>query len=155
MSLPTPVVLSPGELADTVRRFAARPALWRPLVRFTSPGRHYRRLEVTADHEVWLLTWLPGQGTEIHDHGGSAGSFGVVEGALTERAFHAPAPAPRLLGTGAVRAFGPRHIHQVTNRGARPAVSIHAYAPALTTQSYYAQDADGGLTLVRTDAVTE
>ena len=33
----------------------------------------------------WLLSWLPGQGTGLHDHGGSAGAFAVVRGTLHER----------------------------------------------------------------------
>ncbi len=154
MSASAPAVISSARLAGTVRRFAARPGLWRPLVRFTSPDRFYRRLARTDAYEVWLLTWLPGQGTEIHDHGGSAGSFGVVEGALTEHAYPAPGGGRRLV-TGAVRAFGPRYVHRVTNEGDRPAVSIHAYAPALTTQTYYRREADGRLTAVRTDAVAD
>ncbi|SOD63892.1 Cysteine dioxygenase type I [Streptomyces zhaozhouensis] len=152
---------TPHELAATVRAFAARRELWEPLVRFTRPERWYRRLAVGTDHEVWLLTWLPGQGTEIHDHGGASGAFGVVRGELTERAFalpgaEAPRP-PRLRGLTppAVRAFGPRHVHQVTNPGPEPAVSIHAYAPALATMSYYADTGDGALRLVRTDGVDD
>ncbi|WP_243740954.1 hypothetical protein [Streptomyces sp. 8K308] len=82
MTAPVAAPRTPNELADTVRWFAARQELWRPRVGFTAPERFYLRLERTADHEVWLLTWLPGQGTEIHDHGGASGSFGVVQGTL-------------------------------------------------------------------------
>ena len=28
-----------------------------------------------ADAQVWLLSWLPEQGTPLHDHGTSAGAF--------------------------------------------------------------------------------
>ncbi|RKN03309.1 cysteine dioxygenase [Streptomyces radicis] len=155
MSAPTPAIITPAELELTVRSFAARTDLWRPQVRFTRPDRWYRRLERNADFEVWLLTWLPGQGTEIHDHGGSSGAFGVVQGTLTERVFPAAGPVVRQVDVGGVRPFGPHYVHEVTNRGGGPAVSIHAYAPALTTQSYYRWDADGGLALSRTEPVTE
>ncbi|WP_062214190.1 cysteine dioxygenase family protein [Streptomyces sp. NBRC 109706] len=150
---------TPQELAATVRAFAARRALWEPLVRFTTPDRWYHRLDAGAEHEVWLLTWLPGQGTEIHDHGGASGAFGVVRGTLTERSFAPPevettrGPGVRTLTTDGLRSFGPRHVHEVTNRGDEPAVSIHAYAPALTTMSYYTEIADGRLRLERTDPV--
>jgi hypothetical protein len=40
------------------------------------------------------LSWLPGQATGFHDHGGSAGAFAVVWGTLL------PARAWRLSGTG-------------------------------------------------------
>ena len=153
---PTPSPLTPRHLADTVRSFAARPESWRPRVRFTTSRRWYQRLEVTEDHEVWLLTWLPGQGTEIHDHGGSSGSFSVVQGTLTERAFGpGGGTRERSLGPGAVRAFGPEYIHQVVNELTAPAVSIHAYSPVLSRQSYFAQTPDGGLRLLRTEVVED
>lgn len=149
--------LTPTTLAETVRRFAARPELWRERVEFTTPERFYTRLEVTEEHEVWLLTWLTGQGTEIHDHGGASGAFTVVQGTLTERTFPTSArpvqPSPWELPTESIRAFGPRHTHQVTNLGEVGAVSIHAYSPALSAMSYYRQLPDGRVELVRTEGV--
>lgn len=148
--------LTPALLAETVRSLAARPALWRPRVTFTAPGRWYGRLEAAETHEVWLLTWLPGQGTEIHDHGGSSGAIAVVQGELTERLFPANGPVERTLTPGGVRPFGGHHIHQVVNSGTAPAISVHAYAPALATQTYYRLEGDGRrLTPVRTEAVGE
>lgn len=134
--------------AQIARRLAATPALWRPLVRFDARERFATRLPATGDdHEIWLLTWLPGQGTAWHDHGGSAGAFTTVQGVLTEQ--HATpgthgqpavvAPGVRRLATGAVRPFGAQHIHQVTNPDPSPAVSIHVYAPALTEMTDYAR----------------
>ena len=64
--------------------FAAAPEQWPVAPRFNPLDRWYHRLHVADDHEVWLLTWLPGQGTEWHDHGGSAGAFHVFSGTLTE-----------------------------------------------------------------------
>lgn len=152
--------LAPGTpklLADTARRIAAQPALWRPRLRFTSPERFYIRLEQSSEYEVWLLTWLPGQGTDIHGHGGSAGAFTVVQGVLTERAFpptSLPVHPPRLtLVAGATRSFGPRHVHEVRNAGDQPAASIHAYAPALTTMTYYRHLPDGRLVTERVEGV--
>jgi predicted metal-dependent enzyme (double-stranded beta helix superfamily) len=109
---------------------------------------------------VWLLTWLPGQGTDLHDHGGSAGAFHVLTGSLTEDTVipgtpsrsiaDGPAGGPgsparitaRELGEGAGRRFGTRHIHRITNRSTRPAISIHVYGPALTTMTRYRIGAD-------------
>ncbi len=94
-----------------------------------------------ADAQVWLLTWLPGQGTPLHDHGGSAGAFAVVRGALTEETVGGTAGAvrevPAELSAGRVRPFGPHHVHRVTNRGTVAAVSVHAYTPALRQMSTY------------------
>ncbi|GAA2079811.1 hypothetical protein GCM10009801_37680 [Streptomyces albiaxialis] len=150
-------VLSPARLARTARSFAARPDLWRPRVRFGAEERWHARLEQTPEYEVWLLTWLPGQGTEIHDHGGASGAFTVVEGVLTERSFRLGPPAAhaRELREGAVRSFGPRYVHEVGNRGTVPAVSVHAYAPVLATMSYYRETAGGRIALDRTDPVED
>ncbi|NJP65616.1 cysteine dioxygenase [Streptomyces spiramenti] len=149
---------SPASLAALARRFAADPGSWERVVRFTAPERFYTRLSVEADHEVWLLTWLPGQGTEIHDHGGSSGAFTVVRGELTEGTFLPGAVTPqrvepRRLPVGGLRSFGPRYVHEVVNRGTEPAASIHAYAPALTAMSTYRRRADGILVLDRTEEV--
>src|SRR3954471_20309648 len=78
---------------------AARSDLWEPLVRFRESSRWTALLEPDAvrpfldpslhaelaDAQIWLLTWLPGQGTPLHDHGHSAGAFAVARGTLTER----------------------------------------------------------------------
>ncbi|HEX9999643.1 MAG TPA: cysteine dioxygenase family protein [Actinoplanes sp.] len=123
-------------------RYAAEPEQWPVAPRFNPIDRWYHRLAVADDHEVWLLTWLPGQGTELHDHGGSAGAFQVFSGSLTEDiVVEAPGKRPRVLarelGEGAGRRFGTRHIHRITNRSSRPAVSIHVYGPALSTMTKY------------------
>ena len=72
------------DLLDVARRWAAVPAAWPVPPRFDPAQRWYARLAAPADHEVWLLTWLPGQHTDLHDHGGSAGAFVVVSGCLIE-----------------------------------------------------------------------
>src|SRR5262245_13439411 len=53
-------------------------------VRFASPQRWWARLALTEEVEVWFLSWLPGQRTEPHDHGGASGAFSVVLGTLSE-----------------------------------------------------------------------
>ncbi len=126
--------------------YAAAPEQWAVAPRFNPVDRWYHRLAEASDHEVWLLTWLPGQGTEIHDHGGSAGAFQVISGSLTEDTV-TPGSTPRItareLGEGAGRRFGPRHIHRITNRSGRPAVSLHVYGPALRTMTRYRLGANG------------
>ena len=132
----------------TATRYAADPTAWPVAPRFNATERWYHRLAQEPDHEVWLLTWLPGQGTDLHDHGGSAGAFHVFAGTLTEDTVATgPAGLPRItareLGEGAGRRFGTRHIHRITNRSNRPAISIHAYGPALTTMTRYRIGAAG------------
>jgi Cysteine dioxygenase type I len=43
----------------------------------------------------------------------------------------------RELVFGTLRSFGARHIHKVINRGVKPAVSLHVYAPLLVEMHQY------------------
>lgn len=121
--------------------YAGQPYDWPVAPRFNPASRWYYRLAEHADYEVWLLTWLPGQGTDLHDHGGSAGAFYVVSGVLTEDTVSGadapPTVVSRTLRSGTGRRFGRHHIHRVTNQGPAPAVSVHVYGPALTTMTRY------------------
>ena len=77
---------------------------------------------------MWLLSWLPGQGSGRHDHGASSGVLTVLEGELTE---HGPA-GPRALTAGTQKVFAPGYVHEVVNDSLTPAVSLHVYFPGLT-----------------------
>ena len=94
---------------------------------------------------------MPGQGTTWHDHGGSGGAFVVLQGALVDgTAVHGLVRGARHIHRrGAVHAFGPDHMHRVTNEGPDPAVSLHVYAPRLEVQHDYVSD-DGILRRVAT-----
>jgi mannose-6-phosphate isomerase-like protein (cupin superfamily) len=145
----------PADHLATARRYAANPDDWPMAPRFNPVQRWYRRLAAGPDAEVWLLTWLPGQGTGLHDHGGCVGAFLVVSGTLTEHTVATgTAGVPRLvdgnLGPGEGRSFGPRHIHQITNTGVQPAVSLHVYGPALREMTRYRLQ-DGRLVVTAVD----
>jgi Cysteine dioxygenase type I len=130
--------LNRARLAGLVR-LAAASGEWFSLVRYTEDERWYHRLERGENHEVWLLSWLPGQGTGFHDHCGSSGAFAVVQGELRERtpAAGRPQPVSAAFPAGRARSFGPRHVHEVVNESAAPAVSIHAYSPPLAGMRRY------------------
>jgi predicted metal-dependent enzyme (double-stranded beta helix superfamily) len=116
-------------LGQIVGAIAAQPASWRDIVRFDAGRRWYQRLELTDDHEVWLLSWLPGQETGFHDHGEAVGAFAV--------AARRPRARNRTFVAGQVRPFGAGHVHDVVNASAVPAVSVHAYSPPLTAMRRY------------------
>ncbi len=105
-------LLGARQLADVVRRLAASPAEWLTRVRLNPAGRWYERIHLDDSHEVWVISWLPGQATGFHDHGGSAGAFAVVWGTLAERRIAGGALTGQVLakpvGAGGSRAFGPR-----------------------------------------------
>lgn len=132
----------PAALLRVARDTAGTPDEWPFAPRFDPVDRWYARLSRSTDHEVWLLTWLPGQATELHDHGGSAGAFVVVSGTVTEQTVVTdPADGDRLVASplvaGAGRQFGAHHIHRIANTGRRPAVTVHAYGPSLTAMTRY------------------
>jgi Cysteine dioxygenase type I len=114
---------------------------------FLDPSQH----DELAAAQIWLLSWLPEQGTPLHDHGTSAGAFSVVRGTLTERVVAARRTSVREsadeLGPDRVRHFGPHYVHQVVNTGTEPAVSVHVYTPGLSWMNTYRID---GARLVRT-----
>src|SRR6202035_6097349 len=117
MIRPTSFATVPGrllgarQLADVVRHLAANPAEWLKRVRLNPAGRWYERIHLDDGHEVWAISWLPGQATGFHDHGGSAGAFAVVWGMLMERRVVGATTTGQGLGqpvgAGESRALGP------------------------------------------------
>jgi predicted metal-dependent enzyme (double-stranded beta helix superfamily) len=150
----TPGPLTPGQLAAEVQRLTSSPADWVARVRLDPEGRWYERIHMTDDFEVWLISWLPGQSTGFHDHGPSAGAFGVVWGALDESVATrrgAGAPRAKRVTAGDVRSFGPRYVHDVQNSSTGSvAVSVHAYSPPLSSMTRY-NVTSGGLAVAGTE----
>lgn len=141
--------LSPNALRKIVHDVAEQPEQWIHRVRLATEDRWYERLSLTEDHEVWLISWLPGQSTGFHDHGGARGAFTVALGEVEEFSLTGTdrGLTVRRLVTGGERAFGPEYLHDVRNTSAGPAVTIHAYSPPLSEISRYELRAGG---LVRT-----
>jgi predicted metal-dependent enzyme (double-stranded beta helix superfamily) len=149
------VPLERAWLADLVH-LAAATGEWSALVRYTEDERWYHRLERGDNHEVWLLSWLPGQRTGFHDHCGSSGVFAVVQGELRERtpAAGRPGPVSAAFPAGRARSFGPHYVHEVVNESAAPAVSIHAYSPPLAGMRQY-ELTQSGLVLAAVETAGE
>jgi hypothetical protein len=126
-------------LVALTRSIAARPELWRPKVRFDRDRRWWTRLDGPAGTDVWLLSWLQSQGTELHDHGDAAAAFTVVRGALTEtRPDKHGQLVLRRIAAGQTQTVEPGVIHDVLNEHASRSVSIHAYSPRLAQMTYFA-----------------
>ena len=126
-----------GDFAALARRVAADTGRWRALVHYDPLTRWYSRLETGPGYEVWLLSWLPGQGSGGHDHGRSSGVLTVLQGTLTERSLTGAGETVRRLGAGAQRMFAPGYLHEVVNDSLEPAVSVHVYFPGLTEMTPY------------------
>jgi predicted metal-dependent enzyme (double-stranded beta helix superfamily) len=101
---------------------------------------------------LYVLVWLPGQWTPVHDHG-SWGVVGVLEGVLEERSYVRLSPESGLdadidlvrggtvlLQRGSVTSFvpNPDHIHMTGVPAERPrAVSLHLYGRTMSSFNLY------------------
>lgn len=142
----TPLFFSPLQLLELTRFYAAEvEAGAYPYIDFDPELRWHQRIYRDRRMDVWLISWLPTQGTELHDHGGSSGSFVVLSGTLSEAVVTKSSLDDTNRHAGDAVAFGAHYVHDVRNLGATPAVSLHAYSPPLTTMTYY-DLADGRLT---------
>ena len=156
--LPEPF-LNPVELLEFARFIAGEVLARRYLVEYDEGRRWHQRLYRDQRVDLWLISWLPSQGTQLHDHGSSAGAFTVLSGELAE-AIYQPAAAPsrwrgepgsgpalveRRRASGSGAGFGRHYVHDVRNLSPAPAVSVHAYSPPLTSMNFYDLDEAGGL----------
>ncbi|WP_326661571.1 cysteine dioxygenase [Streptomyces sp. NBC_00385] len=123
-----------AEFVGLARTIAADRSQWAHLVRYDATTRWYHRLRTGPGYEIWLLSWVPGQGSGLHDHGPSSGVLTVLEGELTERTDR----GLRTLDAGAQRVFAPGYAHEVANDSLEPAVSLHVYYPGLTDMPMHA-----------------
>jgi cysteine dioxygenase type I len=152
--------LTPLELVEHARLFADQVAAGSyPYVEYDAENRWHQRLYRDPRLDIWLISWLPSQGTQLHDHGGSSGAFAVLTGELNEAVYrHTPASGSltehRRPGGSAI-GFGRRYVHDVRNLSDRPAVSVHAYSPPLTSMNFYDIGPDGGLDRLATLATDD
>ncbi|WP_242911280.1 cysteine dioxygenase [Actinomadura terrae] len=132
---------APPRLAERARALARDSGDWLHRVRLDPQGRWYERIHQDVDHEVWVISWLPGQSTGFHDHGGSSGAFAVALGTLQEHHVR----SARDVGVGETHAFGPDYVHDVRNTSDAPAISVHVYSPPLSSMRRYDLDPAGEL----------
>jgi predicted metal-dependent enzyme (double-stranded beta helix superfamily) len=148
-------LLGARQLASVVQRVADSQSEWLTRVRLNPAGRWYEQIHLDDSHEVWLISWLPGQETGFHNHGGASGAFTVALGTLLEsRVTSGSQVVSKPVGAGGVRSFGPRYIHNVRNASAASvAVSVHAYSPPLAEMTRY-ELTQSGLVTLGTEAAT-
>ncbi|MDL9935677.1 cysteine dioxygenase family protein [Gordonia sp. ABSL1-1] len=138
------------------------PATWDPVERWAT------RIHADDDVDVWLISWTPGEATELHDHAGSLGALTVLSGSLREYHWTGHDLQVRILDEGDQAAFPLGWVHDVirneppTNPApvttasaavdlATPTLSVHAYSPPLTAMSYYDVTEAGHLRRDRTE----
>jgi quercetin dioxygenase-like cupin family protein len=145
MSRTADLFFSPLQLIDFTRFYADEVSQGAyPFIDFDPDERWHQRIYRDRRIDVWLISWLPTQGTQLHDHGGSSGSFTVLSGALAEATVDGATLRDNFRAAGDSVGFGAHYVHDVRNLSDAPAVSVHAYSPPLTSMTYY-DLADGTL----------
>jgi hypothetical protein len=107
--------------------------------------RWFVRLHGDDEVDIWLISWVPGHRTELHDHGGSLGALTLLSGSLDEFRWDGQRLRRRRLEAGDQAAFPLGWVHDVVwapsaaalPPPATPTLSVHAYSPPLTVMSYY------------------
>ncbi|WP_310773291.1 cysteine dioxygenase [Mycobacterium sp. Z3061] len=109
--------------------------------------RWFTRIYGDDELDIWLISWVPGHATELHDHGGSLGALTVLSGSLSEYRWDGSRLRRRRLDAGDQAGFPLGWVHDVvwaprpaaitTPAPVAPTLSVHAYSPPLTAMSYY------------------
>jgi hypothetical protein len=111
--------------------------------------RWFTRIHGDGELDVWLISWVPGRATELHDHGGSLGALTVLSGSLNEFRWDGRRLRRRRLDAGDQAGFPLGWVHDVVwaprpvsspadaAGTVQPTLSVHAYSPPLTAMSYY------------------
>jgi len=122
--------------------------------------RWFARLHGDDEVDIWLISWVPGHRTELHDHGGSLGALTLLSVSLDEFRWDGERLRCRRLEAGDQAGFPLGWVHDVvwapTGPGPSvtspavtslaetlgpetqaPSLSVHAYSPPLTVMSYY------------------
>ena len=151
-----------GEFNELAQRLDLDDALVGAHVRFCDD--HYARNLIcrTAQFELLVLCWKPGQASTIHDHAGSLNVTRLYLGELTSRQFRrrdggrgvsemngaASGELPRgpvelideqvIAGSGAAT-VDRGEIHQLANESGNELITVHLYAPPLTDIVVYSR----------------
>jgi hypothetical protein len=109
--------------------------------------RWFTRIHGDDELDIWLISWVPGRSTELHDHGGSLGALTVLSGSLNEFRWDGRRLRRRRLDAGDQAGFplgwvhdvvwAPRPVSAPAAAPVQPTLSVHAYSPPLTAMSYY------------------
>jgi quercetin dioxygenase-like cupin family protein len=142
------VSLVPGreELAAMAEGLAMNALQWPGLAGITR--RRWELLAASDAFEAWVIGWPPGGIIALHDHGHSSAAVVVAGGELvetlvTEQFDGSVTTTSRRMAAGTSWSMDSDHVHDVVNDSSSPAVSVHVYAPRLTSMTSYT--IDGGV----------
>jgi hypothetical protein len=104
--------------------------------------RSWELMASSDTFEAWVIGWPPGGTIALHDHGRSAAAVVVAAGELVETTVEcgldgSATTATRRMPTDSSWTMAGRHVHDIVNDGPAPALSVHVYAPRLTSMTNY------------------
>lgn len=125
--------------------------------RQTRPDCYARRLlyqDPQNRYTAVVMTWGPGQGTAVHDHGGLWCVEGVVEGIMQVTQYDVqpagdafrvtPVGAPVTAGVGSAgRLIPPTDYHVLANAHDQTSLTLHVYGGDLTGCRVFMPDGSG------------
>jgi len=133
-----------SEIAPLLKRVEFKENQWRELVHFGVEC--YTRALVALDKafSLMVLSFAPGQGTPIHQHGSNIRSFvKVLRGSMVLKRFSGTVANPNLVETielseNSIVDCGAFHgLHMLTNASEEvPAVTVHLHTPPFTQMGY-------------------
>jgi 3-mercaptopropionate dioxygenase len=125
------------------------------VVRSDTYARRLLHRDPAGRYTAIVMTWGPGQGTPVHDHGGLWCVEGVVEGQIAvtrydvtrepDDRYRVQALDTLMAGTGeAGRLIPPTDHHVIANAlGSQPSLTLHIYGGELGACQVFVPDADG------------
>jgi predicted metal-dependent enzyme (double-stranded beta helix superfamily) len=138
-------ILGRGALRLPAQFTTPRPDCYARRLLYQDPDNRYTAV---------VMTWGPGQGTPVHDHGGLWCVEGVVEGAMQVTQYDVRADGdafavtavgdPIAAGVGSAgRLIPPTDYHVLANAQQAPSVTLHVYGGDLTGCRIFTPGADG------------
>lgn len=138
------------EIENLLSQFAVQPDDFARYVVPDATHYHRERLIQTAFASLYILTWLPGQESPIHDHRASGCGVRVLTGEMFEAFYRLiPGTEDRVrrtsvnrwrpgVVTSAEQGIG---IHKVANRSRDTTlVTLHLYSPPLVGMNVYTEE---------------
>jgi len=97
------------------------------------------RLLATPFYDVWLITWPPGSGLDLHGHGEVRSVLHLVDGRLVETVAD-PATSGarrRTLRRNDVTSGEPDLVHGLANESDAETTTLHVYSPPLSDVTFH------------------
>ncbi len=119
-------------------------------VRFKPDTYNRQSIRKTANYELLVLSWQPGQQSSIHCHSGSRGWMLNIQGCVVEYLYQLCQQGDEISLQDERKSQcyqatwsyidDKRGAHRIAVEGSTPAVTLHLYAPPIESCNYFVQN---------------